>query len=250
MTRRALALLAFFTLLLPVGALAADTADAALGVDQRQWKLVSDRDDIKVYMAHNDDSRIKTFRGVMTIEMDDFYSPVAVLDDEEYLPRWLYLIREVHELRRRSAVDRDYRVVTKLPWPVADRDAGLHFQVRQDPKTSAIDIIFRSRDGILPVDPDYVRIPEMVGHFKSVPVGGRKMEVSFEVLLDPGGYIPAFLANFILKDIPYQSLQRFRRIINTERFRNYYVDYLNVPEPWASTPSPTRSGVLPSKREK
>ncbi|MFZ5723890.1 MAG: hypothetical protein ACOY33_09550 [Pseudomonadota bacterium] len=236
-------------LLLADPAGAAAPGDTSLQIEQRHWKLVSERDGIQVYMAHNDDSRIKTFRGVTVMEYEDFYSPIAILDDEEYLPRWLYLIREVHELRRRSPVDRDYQMVTKLPWPVADRDAGLHFRIQQDPQTAAIRIDFRSRDGILPPNPDYVRIPEMVGHFSSVPIGDRKVQVSFEVLLDPGGYIPAFMANFILKDIPYQSLQRFRRIVNEDRFRGYYVDYLNIPEPWASLPPIPRSPILPSRRQ-
>lgn len=234
-----------FTLILPAVTMA---VSPELSVDNRQWKLVSDRDGIKVYMAHNDESRIKTFRGVMTMELNDFYSPMAILDDEEYLPRWLYLIKSVRELKRRSPMDRDYHVTTGLPWPVADRDAGLVFQLRQDPKTSAFEINFRSRDGVIPVSGDYVRIPEMVGHFTSTPVGGKKVQVSFEVLLDPGGYIPAFLANFILKDIPYRSLLRFQRLINTERFSGYYVDYITVPEPWAGEPQPARSPVLPSKR--
>lgn len=160
------------------------TASAA---DTRQWKLVSDRDGIQIYMAHNDDSRIKTFRGVTTIELDDFYSPIAILDDEAYLPRWLYLIRDIHEVKRRSPVDRDYYVLTKLPWPVADHDAGLTFDVRQDPQTHEIQILFKTHDGIVKVNDQYVRIPEMTGHFNALPVGGKKVQMTFQVLLDPGG---------------------------------------------------------------
>jgi hypothetical protein len=218
-------LLAFLLLLGPVG-----TASGKDGVD---WKLVSDRDGIQIYMAHSDDSRIKTFRGVTTFELNDFYSLAALLDDEEYYPRWLYLIRDLHEVRRRSATDRDYYVLTKLPWPVVDRDAGLNFVVKQDAQTHELQISFRAKSGIAKDDNQYVRIPEMYGYFNALPVGGKRVQVTFEVRLDPGGYIPAFLANFILKDIPFVSLQRVRRIINTERFAGYVVDYIKPPEPWA-----------------
>jgi hypothetical protein len=203
----------------------------AAGDTERKWKLVSDRDDIQIYMAHNDDSRIKTFRGVTVLEMNDFYSNIALLDDYEFYSRWLYLISELSEVRRRSPVDRDVLVRTKLPF-VANRDAGLHLTVEQNPQTLEINIRFRAKEGIIPVNPDYVRIPEMEGHFSSKPIGGRKVQMTFEVLLDPGGYIPAFLANFILKDIPLNSLQRFRRVINTERFANYSADYIVLPEGW------------------
>lgn len=207
----------------------------ALAADDRAWKLVSDRDGIQVYMAHNDDSRIKTFRGVMEVEINDFYSLPALADDYEYYSRWLYLIADLHEVRRRSAVDRDVAVRTRLPWPVADRDAGLRMNIRQDPVTRELRYELKAHNDIIPVDADLVRIPEMTGHFNMLPIGGKKVRIDFEVLLDPGGYIPAFLANFILKDIPFVSLQRFRRVINTERFQNYKVDYLTPPEGWQAT---------------
>lgn len=210
----------------------------ALAADNTPWKLVSDRDGIQIYMAHSDESRIKTFRGVTVFELDDFHAPIALLDDEEYLPRWLYLIRDIHEVARRSPVDRDYYVLTKLPWPVADRDAGLAFTVKQDPQTHEIQILFKAKEGIVKDNGEYVRIPEMYGYFNTLPVGGRKVQVTFEVRLDPGGYIPAFLANFILKDIPFVSLQRVRRIINTDRFKGHEVDYIKVPEPWSIPVAP------------
>lgn len=225
---------ALLALLLAMPALAADP-----------WKLVSDRDGIQIYMAHSDESRIKTFRGVTTFELEDYHSTIALLDDEEYLPRWLYLIRDIHEVGRRSPVDRDYYVLTKLPWPVADRDAGLQFNVKQDPQTHEVQITFRAKDGIVKDNGEFVRIPEMFGYFNTLPVGGKKVQVTFEVRLDPGGYIPAFLANFILKDIPFVSLQRVRRIINTERFRGHRVDYIRLPEAWATAAAPAPAAPTP-----
>lgn len=237
-------------LLTAFGACAESAGLDAVQVDERQWKLVSVRDGIQVYMAHNDESRVKTFRGIMELEVDDFYSLPALTEDYPFYSRWLYLISELSEVRRHSAVDRDVVVLTRLPWPVANRDAGMSMKTVQDPQTLAISYELRSRDGIVPVNEGYVRIPELAGHFSMTPIGGRKVKIDFEILLDPGGYIPAFLANFILKDIPYQSLQRFRRVINTERFRGYYVDYLKVPEGWANLPPIQRSTELPAKRLK
>lgn len=214
---------AFLALLLALPAMAAE----------REWKLVSNRDGIQVYMAHNDDSRIKTFRGVTEFEQDDIYSSIAILDDYDFYSRWMYLISDLREVRRRSPVDRDVMVKTRLPWPVANRDAGLKLTVDQDPATGAIHIKFVAREGIIPVNGEFVRIPEMVGHYNTTPLGGKRVRVEFEVLLDPGGYIPAFLANFILKDIPFVSLQRYRRVINSERFRGYSADYITAPPGWA-----------------
>ncbi len=221
-------LLPLLVLTQPADAMAADNQPA-----QKHWQLISNRDGIRVYRAHDDKTRIKTFRGVTTIELRDFYAPIAVFDDEEGLPRWLYLIRDLNELQRRSPTDRDYHVLTNLPWPVTDRDAGLHFTLGQNPQTRAIQILFRTQKDLVPIQDDYVRIPEMTGHLNVLPLVGKNVQITFEVLVDPGGYIPAFLVNFILKDLPFVSLQRLRRIINTNRFRGYRVDYITAPEAWA-----------------
>lgn len=235
--RLALLLLPLLALAPPAGAVTADNQPV-----QKQWQLISNRDGIEVYRAHDDTARIKTFRGVTTIELHDFYAPIAVFDDEEGLPRWLYLIRDLNELQRRSPTDRDYHVLTNLPWPVTDRDAGLHFTLGQNPQTRAIQILFRTKNDLVPIQDDYVRIPEMTGHLNVLPLAGKNVQITFEVLVDPGGYIPAFLVNFILKDLPFVSLQRLRRIINTDRFQGYRVDYITAPAAWVDTTSAPKPG--------
>jgi len=42
---------------------------AADSSDLEDWKLVSDRNDIQVYMKHRDESRLKTFRGVTRFQL-------------------------------------------------------------------------------------------------------------------------------------------------------------------------------------
>ena len=58
------------------------------------------------------------------------------------------------------------------------------------------------------------------------------MEVTIEVILDPGGAIPAWIANIILRDIPYFSLKRLRRVINQPRFQGVDTGYYEVPKSW------------------
>ena len=66
-------------------------ADEGLEALDDSWRLVSDRNDIQVYMRHRDDTRLKTFRGVTRFKLADQYALVAVLNDYEAYPRWLHL---------------------------------------------------------------------------------------------------------------------------------------------------------------
>ena len=46
-----------------------------------EWVLVTDRDGIQVFRQDDGDSRLKTFRGVADLQVNDFNAIGALLDD-------------------------------------------------------------------------------------------------------------------------------------------------------------------------
>ncbi|MGB1222193.1 MAG: hypothetical protein ACPG43_11660, partial [Alcanivoracaceae bacterium] len=173
---------------------------------EQDWQLVTDRDGIMVYMAHSDDSKIKTFRGEGEIQADDFRAIANQLDNYPFIASWMHMISELQDLGRETPYDREIHVTTRLPWPVSDRDAGIEVRVYQDPETLTVLVPFVARDDIVAPSDSYVRMPELEGYLRFEPLEPGLIYMTFEVVLDPGGYIPAWLANLILRDIPYFSL--------------------------------------------
>lgn len=202
------------------------------GMNPDEWKLVTDRDGIKVYMAHDDDARIKTFRGVSVMPLEDYRSIGAFMDDYDFVAGWLHMVSEIEDLGRDSPYDRQVYITTRLPWPVSDRDAPLWVGLTQDPETYAVRIPFRNLPGRVPEKEDFVRIPTMEGFFLWEPLEPGRARLTFQVVLDPGGYIPAWLANLILRDIPYFSMKRLNRVINLERYQGVQHGYYEIPPGW------------------
>lgn len=200
--------------------------------DPGKWREVTDRDGIKVYMAHTDASRIKTFRGVTVMDIDDFRSIGAIMDDYDFVASWLHMVSEIKDLGRKSPYDRHVYITTHLPWPVSDRDAALWVGLQQDPKTYAVKMPFHNVPGLVAEKPDFVRIPTMQGFFLWEPLKPGKVRMTFQVLLDPGGYIPAWLSNLILRDIPYFSMKQLRRVINLKKYQGVDTGYYKVPPGW------------------
>lgn len=197
------------------------------------WKLVSDRNDIQVYMKHRDDSRLKTFRGVTRFTLKDEYALAAVLNDYPSYPNWLHFVDGAEEFHRQSPMDRWLRFTTQLPWPLADREAILEASVRvhdegTDHQQVMIDLA--NQPDRLPPNNNYIRFPEMHGKlgFQRINQAEKEdqVEVVYELILDPGGFIPAWLANILLRDAPYFTLERLRRIIHKSQYQNHYYDYL------------------------
>lgn len=195
----------------------------------QDWKLVSDRNDIQVYMKHRDESRLKTFRGVTRFELKDEYALVAVLNDYPSIPKWLHFVDSAEEFDRKGPLDRSLRFTTQLPWPLADREAVLqadvHENMTEEQQSVMIELI--NQPDALPPNNDYIRFPEMWGKLGFVRMGDNQVEMTYELILDPGGYIPAWIANILLRDAPYFTLERLRRIIRKPEYQNQYYDYLD-----------------------
>lgn len=199
---------------------------------EREWSLVTDRDGIKVYRAHTDDSLIKTFRGEAEVALQDFRSIAAIMDDYDFVAEWLHMVSEIEGVSRVSPYDRTVWVTTRLPWPVSDRDVVLNVWQEQDPQTYTLRMPFRHQQEVLGEKDSFVRIPRMEGYLEFRPLSPGRIALTIEVILDPGGYLPAWLANLILRDIPYFSLKRFRAMANNERYQGIDLGYYRIPPGW------------------
>ncbi|MFZ5724621.1 MAG: START domain-containing protein [Pseudomonadota bacterium] len=220
---RPFAALLAFLLTFTVSAAAADPAGET-------WRLVSDKNGIKVYMRHADDARIKTFRGVTRFSVDSLHALSAVLNDTPNMPRWMHFVSQTKEISRTDYLNRKYQFLTSLPWPLADREALVQLLVRQDPATKAVTVHVVNDANMLPLDDEYVRIPQMQGRFAFSPTGnGHEVEVTYELIMDPGGYIPAWIANIVLKDIPYFTLEKLRRVVERPEYKPWREKHLELP---------------------
>ncbi|MFZ5756304.1 MAG: START domain-containing protein [Pseudomonadota bacterium] len=216
--------------LLALGLLMFCTAALANTPPGSNWRLVADKNGIQVYMQHADDARIKTFRGVTRFKVDSLHTISGVLNDTPNMPRWMHFISHAKELRRTDYLNREYQFLTSLPWPLQDREALVQLLVRQDPNTKAVTVHVVNKPDLLPPNDEYVRIPQMQGRFAFAPTGnGHEVEVTYELIMDPGGYIPAWIANIVLKDVPYFTLEKLRRVVERPEYHNWREQVLVLP---------------------
>lgn len=207
--------------------LLAHAALAAVPSGDAGWRLVSDRNGIKVYRQDDDDARIKTFRGVTRFPIENPSSLEGLLNDYAAIPRWMHFISSGEETARKSYLDRTLRFKTELPWPLSDRDVVTRLTVTQ--RGSTVDILAVD-DPAAPKDESYVRIPDLNGRFsfRFFPAT-KETEVTYEIVMDPGGNIPAWASNIVLKDTPYFTLFKLRRIIQEEKYQKFQGKFFDYP---------------------
>jgi hypothetical protein len=209
-------------------ALVASPAPAeALGDD---WKKITDRDGIRVYKKHDDDSRLKTFRGVTRMELPDEYAMLALYNDTNAFTRWLHMVSEAEDISRVSPLDRNYRFVISLPWPLKDREIILNAELEHltERGREQVTAWLNERPGLTPLNEDYVRVPQFNGLFRLRRVSPGMVEVTYQAVMDLDGYIPTWLVNMAMRDVPYFTLQKLRKMVFREQYQGHYYDYLEL----------------------
>lgn len=246
-----------FLLLQPTAAM----ADPAGG-----WRLLTARDGILVFRQFSRQTQLETFRGVMRMELPDEYAMLALYNDTEAFPRWLHMINGASELGRSSPLDRNLRFQINLPWPVKDREAIVNTQLEQitTREEESVTAYMKARPKLVPPDGGFVRIPELNGIFKLERVEPGLVEVTFQVSLDMAGWIPVWIVNYALRDMPYYTLKNLREVVREEQYQERYFAYLDLvgpgrphdvppPKSWvygtAAVPEQEKTNVRPAGTE-
>jgi ribosome-associated toxin RatA of RatAB toxin-antitoxin module len=206
LSRRRLAPGGVAILFLAAGGLHAATAAGAL-----DWQKVSDKDGTLVERRAVPGSRIHAIR----VTAHSPLAPAAVFDTlwkqqehPEFVP---YLKR----LRILSDTGDEHVAYEQLDLPlVQDRDYTVRLRKQVDPAANRYEILIESaNDAGPPPDRSHVRVTNIRGSWTVEPGSdGRGSVVRYELHSDPGGRIPAWLADrtqrYAAADVVHAMLKR------------------------------------------
>jgi ribosome-associated toxin RatA of RatAB toxin-antitoxin module len=197
------------------------------GFAQTDWELKKEDEGIKVYTRQADGSSIKAFKAEAIIE-GKLSSFVAVLKDVQSYSELFTDMKEAKLIEMSDTLQIHY-TVTAAPWPVNDR-SGVYsnsYSQRCDHKTVTVKV--KALPGYIEDEKNVVRITEAEGAWTFHPVGANMVEVTFEMHIDPGGSVPAWVINMFLVDTPMNDLKSLRKRVMLPQYQNkkykFLVDY-------------------------
>ncbi|HUN56270.1 MAG TPA: START domain-containing protein [Smithella sp.] len=197
-----------FLALMPAGAAAAG-----------DWKLAIQKDGIDVSTRPVKGSDFDEFMGVTEIDVP-IGVVVAVLTDIPAGTQWMADCKENREIRKIDDHTSVQYNVTKLSWPVSDREALVLVTEKKDEKTGTITYAFHeTTDPSVPVGKGNVRMPEISGQWVLTPINPNRTKVIYTVKSNPGGSIPKSLANMKSKDIPYNTLMGLKMMVKKDKYK-------------------------------
>ncbi|AIR90344.1 START domain-containing protein [Pseudomonas cremoricolorata] len=187
-------------LLLSVSVLLAPLAQA------ENWEVKKDEDGIKVSLSDVAGSKYKAYRGETLIK-----APLAkVVAEQENVTAACTWIHEckLQKLLKHEGDQAWTYTQFNTPWPVTPRDSVLHITTSRAADGS-VTRAFEEASDYLPEEKGFVRVAEVEGFWKFAPQGDNT-QVIYQVHTEPGGSVPALVANKFVVDAPFNTLKQLR----------------------------------------
>jgi len=177
---------------------------------QKTWKLTRDREGIRVYQSGSSGFRDLRVECTLPGTYERFLN---VLTDLESYSRWVYGNKEARLLRQAAPRDYIYYAETALPWPLANRDVVMQARITRDPQDRFLKLEEHSIDGILAEQPGKIRVRRSaISWLVTRPAPGQ-LQIVYEFSADPGGTIPAWVANLFADKGPYESFRKLAALL-------------------------------------
>lgn len=189
------------------------------------WKHMYEKDNITVYYRKSPESSIHELKLTTTVNAS-LSSVVHLLQDVKAYPEWVYRTVSAHEIKEISPRETYYYVVSDFPWPLTNRDYVAHNKLSQDKKTKIVTSNSVASPTVLTEKKEFVRIKEMKTEWKFTPLSNGFVNVTYTLQSNPGGNLPDWLINLAVDKGPYETLLKFKALLQEEKYRKVKVAYI------------------------
>ena len=181
---------------------------------QENWNLVKEKVGIKVYTKTESGSDYKAFKAEMQVNCK-IESIVEVLKNMNIVNSWVVNCKGVKLLETKDN-EQYYYIETSLPWPFQNRDMVYHFQYTGINSKQVRVIVTGIPRYIQPIE-GIVRMAKTNGFWLITSIDTIKTAITYQMHVEPGGLIPAWLANPFIENVPFSTFKELRNIVQKSK---------------------------------
>ena len=183
-----------------------------------EWKLVKEKDGIKIYNRPVEGFPVDEFKGIAVIDAP-MEVIIEVLHDVPAGTEWMKDCKEARIIKEIDDLVKYLYVHQDAPWPVSDRDAVVKSEGKLSFKKGIAKFDAKGvKEPMVPIKKKCVRMTVLDGGWTLKRIAPDKTEAIYQVRADPAGSIPKFLVNFFSKDIPYHTIMGMRKMVKKEKY--------------------------------
>ncbi|MEQ8909510.1 MAG: START domain-containing protein [Vicingaceae bacterium] len=183
-----------------------------LNSQNKAWKLKKDKDKIQVYTRSVEGYNLAEFKGESVFNYSVKTLATTIKDVEQH-PQWVANCDAVRLLKEEGNKMWVYST-TNAPFPLSDRDGIMLFKFQK--QSNGIKVHLQSDADYIPKKEGYVRLPYVKGFWLLESKGENKTKVTYQIHADPGGSIPAWLANATAVESPFETLANLREYLKDQ----------------------------------
>jgi len=178
------------------------------------WKLRKDDAGVEIYTRSIEGSAFQEFKGVITVENTSLYDALEViLDVKNYTDLYPDCIEAKILYQEGKYYDIHYFNI-RAPWPVKNRDAVYESTTTVSDDGRYAKVSLKPVGDYIKENEESVRMYNGSGFWEVEEDNNKNTRITYQFHADPGGEIPAWLANSVVVSNPYKTLQNLRNKIN------------------------------------
>ena len=179
---------------------------------QYNWKLITNKDGIRVYQSESKNSDYKPIKVECTLA-GSFDKLISVLNNVNGHKDWVYNNKTSYLIKRVSAYEFYYYSETYLPWPMSNRDAVLHLKITRDSLDRFLKINATGVPNYIPEKSGKVRVPKTTISWYVTPSSKNTIHITYIFDANPGGSLPSWLVNMFADKGPYESFKKLGEVL-------------------------------------
>lgn len=179
------------------------------------WTLEKNSNGVKVYTRFIPGWSIKEFKAIVQIKAT-LEQVEAAIRDAPNRCKWIHNGYNTKDVKVVSKNEIYTYCAIDAPWPVSDRDNVVQWKyTRVSDKEIRIDMN-AADPSVYPEQSGIVRVSKLKGYWKLVDLGNGYVEVTQQAASEPGGSIPAWLANSSIVDTPFNTLFNLKYYVESK----------------------------------
>ncbi len=171
---------------------------------QYVWKPEKEKNGISVYLSDVKGSSFKAVKVECTFT-GTYARLIAVLTNTSHFSEWIFRNKTSKLLKKNSAYDFLYYSETRMPWPLSNRDVIIHMRINTSNLPRSLSIQGNHEKNFLPEVPGRVRVSHYKASWIVTMPTTSSIQISYILEIDPGGSIPAWVANSYADKGPFET---------------------------------------------
>jgi hypothetical protein len=194
---------------------------------QCEWELSKDESGIKIYTCKPEGSSFKAFNLETEIEAGNISVIASAILNVKNYKAWMPDTEEAVLIKQFDDSHDIHYIRTAAPWPVNDRD-GVYEQKAtwfKDENRVVIEL-WALEDFDYPQENKVTRMTKGSGFWEITEINKEIFKLTYQYHPDPGGSIPAWLANTSVVNIPFDMTRNLKEIIADGDYDDAKLDFI------------------------